>query len=729
MKEQNSNYMPPLIANNRPAELGSSELTKSDSSNSSNSDSCKPVDIQPDDGRRDYVILGNINAGKSTLFEHLTNVKSHPTNIPGTTVAIKSGHIQRLDGNIYDTPGIYSIFSSNEDERASRDILLIPQTRNRLKGVVIVADAKNLKRSIAILLQFAEYGLPMVLDINMFDEASSRGIEIDTYKLSEILGIEVCTTIAREGIGIEKLRSALRHIKPAHIKPLQGSSYEVKMPEADSFEPKPYMIKSDDTKFQPRFRYTDKIEEFIELVEKVVPAGDISARALALLLLTGDKCVESYIAQCCGNVTIEQLQHLVEEYREENTASIEIYLENLYHTEAALIANQVLKIEPPTKNPFILTFGDWCTQLSTGIPIAICVTALLYLFVGTFAATFLVDSINTLLFENILIPWISKYVQLIPSEFIRDMIIDPDFGVLPTGVFLALGLVLPVIFCFYIAFGILEDSGYLPRISILLDRVFRKIGLNGKGVIPIVMGFSCITMALLTTRMLNSEKEKNIASFLIFLCMPCAPLIAVMLVILERMPFSATATVFGIIFSQIFIAGYLANRVISGSRSSFIMEIPVMRLPKLWAVIKMAAKKSHHFMKEAVPVFIYASIAIFIFQRVGGLEMVEKYLGPVIHQILGLPEQSIQVFIKTMIRRESGATELEHLRETYTNLQLVVNLLVMTFIAPCINAIIVLFKERGAKTGAVIMGTVIVYAFLIGSMVNHICMALGITFT
>ncbi|MBF0204109.1 MAG: ferrous iron transporter B [Desulfamplus sp.] len=478
-----------------------------------------------------------------------------------------------------------------------------------------------------------------------------------------------------------------------------------------------------------KLNYSDKIKEFIELVEKLIPPGNLSGRALALLLLTEDKCVESYISDCCGEVILNQLQYIVQEYRDENASSIEIYLENLYHKEAAIIANQVLKIEPPTRNPFILTFGDWCTKLSTGIPIALAVTALIYLFVGTFAATFLVDSINTMLFENILIPWITKYAQLIPSEFFRDMLIDPDFGVLPTGVFLALGLVLPVIFCFYIAFGILEDSGYLPRLSILLDRVFRKIGLNGKGVIPLVMGFSCITMALLTTRMLNSEKEKNIASFLIFLCMPCAPLIAVMLVILDKMPFSATATVFGIIFLQIFIAGYLANRIVPGPRSSFIMEIPVMRLPKLWSVITMAAKKSHHFMKEAVPVFIYASIAIFIFQRIGGLEMLERYVGPAIHKVLGLPEQSIQVFIKTMIRRESGAAELEHLHDTYTNLQLVVNLLVMTFIAPCINAIIVLFKERGVKSASIIMGLVIVYAFLLGSVVNYTCLSFGITFS
>ena len=130
-----------------------------------------------------------------------------------------------------------------------------------------------------------------------------------------------------------------------------------------------------------------------------------------------------------------------------------------------------------------------------------------------------------------------------------------------------------------------------------------------------------------------------------------------------------------------------------------------------------------------MPVFIYASLFVFLFERVGGLEIAEDLFRPVINNMMGLPEKSVQVFIKTIIRRESGATELEHLRVIYTNLQLVVNLLVMTFLTPCINAILVLFKERGRKTAAMIIGTVIIYAILMGSLVNHICLAMGITFT
>lgn len=653
------------------------------------------IDSAVDVPKTDYVLLGNMNVGKTTLFDRLSGAASSSLNIPGTTISVKAGKIKGLNGQIYDTPGTHSIFSSNEDERASRDILFLPEIHSHIRGLIIVADAKNLKRSIAIALQYAEYDLPMLFNINMIDEASSRGIEIDTDKLSQILGIPVSTTIAREGIGVDKLKAKLDKITTSGLK----------------------------------IEYSDEIEEFISLIEKLIKPENISSRALGILLMTKDKCVESYIQKNFGKAVLKQLQQLIYELRLENKGALEISFENLYYKKAANILKKVQKVEPPSSNPFILTFGDLCTKLSTGIPIAFLVIAAMYLFVGTFAATFLVDTINTMFFQGFLIPVMNHIVEIIPNEFIRDMIMDPDYGVLPTGVFLALGLVMPVIFCFYIAFGLLEDSGYLPRISILLDRIFKKIGLNGKGLIPIVMGFSCVTMSILTTRMLNTEKEKNIACFLVFLCMPCAPLIAVMLVILEKMPFYATLTVFGIIFTQIFIAGFFANKILPGLPSLFIMEIPVMRIPKFWPVIKSAAQKSYHFMKEAIPVFIFASIIVFIFQRMGGLDMLERWLAPFLDSVLGLPEKSIQVFIKTMIRRESGAAELEHLSAQFTNLQLVINLLVMTLIAPCINAIIVLFKERGVKTASVILVAVIIYAVTLGSIVDHFCLFAGITFT
>ena len=644
---------------------------------------------------RSIAIVGNMNVGKSSLFSWLSGKETAVKNFPGTTVSLTTGNIKSLDATLYDTPGIYSIFSANEDEMVSRDILLPQKNFDPVSSILLVADAKNMKRSIAIALQYAEYGLPMLMDINMIDEGEARGIQIDTEKLSDTLGIDVCTSIAREGIGVRKILSRLKS-------PL--------IP-------------------QKLVSYPTWVNNFLNIIGKFCKDADISPRIIGLLLLSGDKSVEKYLAKKYGAELAEELKALAADYRKGSSDNFRAFLVNLYNKKAEQITRDIQEVERPEKNPLLVTFGDWCTQLHTGIPIALGVLIVIYLFVGSFGATFLVDNLNGVVFEGFLIPWTAKLLEPIPSKFLRDMIVDPNFGILPTGVFLALGLVMPVLFCFYLVFGILENSGYLPRLSILLDKVLRKMGLNGKGVIPLIMGFSCVTMAILTTRLLDTKKERNIATFLLLLGMPCAPLIAVMFVILDKMPFHATVTVFGILFAQTFIAGIVANKIIPGQGSPLIFEIPPIRLPKPMQIIKSAAKKTFFFMKEAIPVFIFASLVVFLFERIGGLEMAEKLLRPVIHNMMGLPEKSVQVFIKTVIRRESGATELEHLSSIYTNLQLVVNLLVMTFLAPCVNAILVLFKERGQKTAVLILGSVLIYAILMGSLINHICLVFGITFT
>lgn len=641
------------------------------------------------------VIVGNINVGKTTLFSRMCGGKATSFNIPGNTVSISTGRIKGTNRDAFVTPGICSIFSTNEDERASRDILFPNATNSDITGIILVADAKNMKRSVAIALQYAEYGLPMLIDINMIDEASSRGIEIDSERLSWALGIDVCTTVAREGIGIARV-----------ISKITGMRVPNKLVE-----------------------YPDWINQFIEIVSSLLRSNGISSTAVGLLLLAGDRAVEAYVEEKFGIGMLEQLKDLAEKHRRADAETCRVLLANLYNKKASQLVDDVQKINPPSKNPFVVRFADWCTNLSTGIPIAIFFIYAMYLFVGRFGATFLVDTINGRFFQGYMIPWTTKLLEPIPSAFIRDMIVDPDFGILPTGVFLALGLVLPVLFCFYIAFGILEDSGYLSRISILLDKLLQKMGLNGKGVIPLVMGFSCVTMAILTTRMLDTKKEKNIATFLLLLGMPCAPLLAVMFIILGKMPVSASITVFGLIFLQILIAGVILNRILPGERTPLLMEIPAMRFPKLTQILKMSASKTYFFMKEAVPVFILASLLVFLFERMGGLAVLERIGDPIIHDFMGLPDRSVQVFIKTIIRRENGATEIEHLASIYDNVQLVVNLLVMTFLSPCMNATIVLFKERGIRTAALILGTVMVYAILIGSVVNYVCRFLGVTFT
>ncbi len=641
-------------------------------------------------------IVGNMNVGKTTLFQRMCGLDTRSVDFPGSTVAIARGRIRRRSREAIDTPGTFSVFSQNEDERVARDILLSFGTDEQIEGVILVADAKNLKRSLALALEYAEYGLPMLLDVNMVDESEARGIRIDYAKLSEIFGVEVCPSVAIEGRGVRRIRRRLGSLKT----------------------PRRLM------------QYPSKVEEFIDAVRRLLSSGSHKApsRGVALLLLAGDPSAERYVSATFGQGMLEQVRILAQEHREGEPGAVSVLLTSLYTRRAEEIASQVQSIAAPPKSTAIQRFGEWCTQLSTGIPIVIAIVCLMYLFVGLFGASFLVDTLQRTAFDGFLIPLCSELVAPIPSALLRDIIMDPDFGILPTGVFLALGLVLPVLFCFYLFFGVLEDSGYLARLSFLLDKAFRSIGLNGKGVMPMTMGFSCVTMAILSTRMLDTEKERNIASFLLMFAMPCAPLLGVMFVILEKMPASATLAVFGVIFSQILLAGFAADRLIPGRRAPLLMEIVPMRIPNPFWTGKKAALRTYAFVKEAIPVFVFASVLVFSFDRLGGLAALQKVLQPLTEGALGLPEKSVQVFIKTMIRRESGAAELEHVRALYTNLQLVVNLIVMIFLVPCMNSAIVLFKERGLKAGACITVAVVVYGIVVGAMLNHICRLLGVTF-
>lgn len=641
------------------------------------------------------VLVGNSKVGKSTLFLKLCQRKAEDEQIKSLKRKVERGYAGRTKTLVYNTPGLLSMFSKNLEERVARDILLPDSVQERIGRIVIVADAKNLKRSLSLVLQFAEYKLPMLLVLNMTDEARAKGIRINKEKLSSILGITVCETVARNGEGVENVLYSL----DAMYRP-NGSD-----------------VQSDD------------VETFIEYVKNNLNPLNISPRALALHILTHDPGTRRYLRKTYGQDTVQELYSMADILNGHHPEPFGLRSVRLYSKKAEEIVKVVQTHGTPEYRRVSAKIGQLCMTPLTGVPIAFCVLYLMYRFVGTLGAGFLVDLINVKIFGQYLIPWLSSLMAPIPYEMLRDMFIDPDFGIFPTGVFLALGLVTPVLYCFYIAFGILEDSGYLSRLAILLDRVFQKMGFNGKGIIPLTMGFSCVTMAILTTRVLDTEKEKNIMCFLLLLGLPCAPLLAVMLVILGDMPLSATVTVFGLIFSQLLVAGYVSNKILFGARSPLIMEIQPIRFPRLSQVLSQSSAKTFHFIKEALPIFIGASMLVFLFERLGGLDFIEKMMRPVVCSFMGLPEKSVQVFIKTMIRRENGATEIQHLSGIYTHVQLVVNLLVMTFLSPCINATIVLIKERGLKTAASIIFSVMLYALLMGGVINHTCRFFGITFT
>jgi len=474
-------------------------------------------------------------------------------------------------------------------------------------------------------------------------------------------------------------------------------------------------------------RFPAPLEEALALLEELLANDQLPARAVGILILAGDRGAERWVREHLGEGVARGATEIAADTRRAFATPLDVLIADSFLGEAQRIADRVVTSAVTSPN-LLVRFGSWAQRPFPGLLIALAVLVLAYYWVGAFGATFLVDKVSSPLFEDVLTPFFHWAVDPIPSAFVRDAIMDPDFGLVPTGLFLALGIVLPVLFCFYLFQAVLEDSGYFPRLSVLFDRMFRWMGLNGQGLIPLVLGFSCVTMALITTRMLPSRREKVLLSLLLMLGVPCAPLLAVMFVILQPMPISASIVVYGLILTQTMLVGYLASKLMPGELPDLILEIPRMRVPRPRVLLSKTTRRTWHFMREAVPVFLAASFAVFVFDRIGGLTLVEQAVAPVVQGMMGLPEGAVQVFIKTAIRREAGATELNLLRDQFTNLQLVVTMLVMVFLVPCINASIVLVKERGLKASAAILAVVVAYSLALGTAVNWTCRLLGVTF-
>jgi len=533
----------------------------------------------------------------------------------------------------------------------------------------------------------------MVVALNMGDEAELLGFQVDTPLLEEELGVDVVKTVAVERLGIIKVARKLADPRLPKMR--------VELPEA--------------------------VERALGLLEEMLSPLPVSPRGIALQLLTGDPTARRVIEQRLGSETLAEAEAVAENLQREFPRLLEVVITDLHYAEAERLAERAVSRQPGKRN-LLDRFGRLAQQPLPGSAIAILVIALMYMFVGMLGATTVVDWLAAHVFDGWLTPLSNRLAQHVPWVIVRDAIVDTDFGLLPSGLFLAFGLVLPVLLFFYFAFAILQDSGYLARLSVLLDRLLRMVGLNGKGVLPLAMGFSCVTMALITTRMLESKRERTIASLLLMLGVPCAPLLSVMLVVLGDMPLSASLVVFGMIGTQMLVAGALANKLLPGRGADFLMEIPPMRIPRMRRVLHLTLRQTYHFMKEAVPYFMAASLALFVFDRLGGLVALERAAEPLIGAFLGLPDASLPVFIKTFIRREAGAAELADAGPLFDNVQLVVTMLVMTFLTPCVNAILVLFKERGAKVALSLLGLVFTYALAVGGFVNHACRWLGVTF-
>ena len=655
---------------------------------------------------RTVLLVGNPNVGKSVLFRNLTQRYVTVSNFPGTTVEIARARAA-FDGRrleVVDTPGVNDLSPRSDDARVTRRLL------DREEGAVVVqvADAKNLRRALLLTLQLAELGRPQILVLNMLDELERRGGHVDAERLSELLGIPVVGTVALRNRGTAAVVAALARAAPVRLAAAEDSVDPVDPGDPDGVRPLP------------------------AVGDSAPPPSDYQ-RNRARLARVNDVVAATY------------------------------------------------SITQPARASFGVRLGFWAMHPVKGLGIVALALLAAFWFVGLFGAGTLVNLLETGLFEQRLTPLAIRAVDAalpfphhheiatvtaavsIPVtpvtglplatfertvvrpayaldgelgaggetlRFFHDLVVGP-YGAFTMGLSYAFAIVLPIVATFFLLFSLLEDSGYLPRMAIMVNRVFRLMGLNGKAVLPMILGLGCDTMATMSTRILETRKERVVTTMLLALAVPCSAQLGVLLAMMASLSLGGALVWLGLVVAVILAVGWLTARLFPGDAGDFILEIPPMRRPQLGNVTVKTLSRLDWYLREVIPLFLAGTAALFLLDRVGALKALSKLGEPLVAGWLGLPTQTANAFLVGFLRRDFGAVYLLDAatgpNAVLSPHQVLVAMITITLFMPCVANFLMIAKEHGLKTAWAMAGFIFPFAFLVGGVVHRVGLWLSAT--
>jgi ferrous iron transport protein B len=363
--------------------------------------------------------------------------------------------------------------------------------------------------------------------------------------------------------------------------------------------------------------------------------------------------------------------------------------------------------------------GQLCLHPVSGLVILLGVLWGCYQLIGVWVAGDIVGLTEETIMQGHWEPWIRGLIEpVIAESSILGQILIGEFGVLTMTITYLLGLLLPLVIGFYVALSILEDSGYLPRLATFVDRMMTAIGLNGRAVIPMILGLGCVQLGTITTRILGSKRERTIATAIINFVVPCSAQLGVIFGMLAAVGFTLSMTYAGVIFACLAIVGTVLNKFLPGQSSALLIDLPPMRLPRPTNVLRKTVIRSFFFMKEAYIWFFAGSLGVSLLQVTGGLKAWQDLVSPLTVNWLSLPAEASTAFVMGMVRRDFGAAGLTDL--ALSPWQVVVSLVVITLFVPCIASLMILFKERGVKEAMAVWVGAWVLAFSVGGILAQI---------
>lgn len=525
--------------------------------------------------------------------------------------------------------------------------------------ILNVVDAIHLERDLFLTQQIIDMGKKVVIAFNMMDDVKSNKINIDLKKISDLLGVPVVGTTAVKREGFEELENRIN-----------------------------------DATFGNR---TPIVEDLI--------------KELDLDILDSEKLM-----------LLEEDEALIERYPEATVSKKreEIYRARRKRVDQIIEESVTREIE---EDSFRIKLGRMMLRPTTGLPILFVALFIIYKIIGDYVAQGVVGYTEGVLmgeyYNNFILGLLGHTFS--QGSFWQKFFIG-EFGILTMAPIYLLGLLMPLVVAFYFFLSILEDSGYLPRIAALVDRSMTYLGLNGRAIIPMILGFGCVTMGTITTRLLGSKRERFIATLLLGLAIPCSAQLGVIAGIISKLS-AKYVVIYALTIVIVFgVIGALLNKIMPGKSTDLLIDLPPLRIPQLKNVLKKTWLKSIFFLEEAAPLFALGAGIITFMEHFGFLNAVISFFAPFTQGMLKLHPKVAQTFIMGIIRRDFGAAGLNSMaQEGLLNApQLVVSLVVITLFVPCIAATMVIFKERSIKESIIIWFGSFIIAFVVGGILAQI---------
>ncbi len=620
-----------------------------------------------------WLLVGAPNVGKSALFGRLTGRYVAVSNYPGTSVEVVAGtaRVGGVEVAVTDLPGMHGLLAVTEEERVARRAIL-----SHRGTLIVVLDASHLDRALPLVLQLLPLGLPLVVACNVLDEARARGVAPDCARLADRLGVPVVGTVATTGEGVDALVQAAMDA-PA---PVDGWAL-------------PY--------------------PFAEPVAIAAGGAAGPVRVSAELALAGDPeyapAWEDRPAWGAAKAVRDAAWGSAEGY------AVEVAVAWRQMTMAILDA--VVPAAPSSRHTAALDrvlLSPWGGSLV----VALVLYLGMYKLVGGVAAGSVVDWIESAVFDGPAARWFAGAVRdVVPWRAVQDLVVGP-YGLVSVGLRYAFAIVLPIVSVFFLVFAVLEDSGYLPRLALLMDRGLKRIGLSGRAVIPLVLGFGCGTMATLVTRTLETRRERLIATLLLALAIPCSAQLGVVLGILSVSP--AAVGIWALTLLAVFTAvGWAAARLVPGAPPSLFLELPPLRVPLVRNVLVKTGTRTRWYLAEVVPLFLLASVLLWFGDLTGLLDAATAALVPVV-RLVSLPDAAAPAFLYGFFRRDFGAAGLYDLaaRGALSVPALTTAAIVITLFVPCVAQFVMMQRERGLRTALTVLVTATVVAFAVGGVIG-----------